>query len=114
MQNDFLLNTVRSQRRTFLLSAETEKRENVDYIKILYDMSEAKAQEVLRILPKEQLKELKERDTGALRNKMVDLTNFIEVTLNEQDDFLKVRETLTRIVYLPEKKSIVSILPYIT
>jgi hypothetical protein len=28
---------------------------------------------------------------------MVDLTKFIEVSLNEQDDFLKVRETLTRI-----------------
>ena len=26
---------------------------------------------------------------------MVDLTKFIEVSLNEQDDFLKVRETLT-------------------
>ena len=28
---------------------------------------------------------------------MVDLKQFVEVTLNEQDDFLKVRETLTRI-----------------
>ena len=28
---------------------------------------------------------------------MVDLNKFIEVSLNEQDDFLKVRETLTRI-----------------
>jgi hypothetical protein len=28
---------------------------------------------------------------------MVDLTKFIEVSLDEQDDFLKVRETLTRI-----------------
>jgi hypothetical protein len=28
---------------------------------------------------------------------MVDINNFIEVTLKEQDDFLKVRETLTRI-----------------
>ena len=28
---------------------------------------------------------------------MYDLSNFIEVTLSEQDDFLKVRETLTRI-----------------
>lgn len=28
---------------------------------------------------------------------MADLTNFIEVTLVEQDDFLKVKETLTRI-----------------
>ena len=28
---------------------------------------------------------------------MVDLSQFVEVSLNEQDDFLKVRETLTRI-----------------
>jgi hypothetical protein len=28
---------------------------------------------------------------------MVDLDKFVEVTLKEQDDFLKVRETLTRI-----------------
>lgn len=28
---------------------------------------------------------------------MVDITRFVEVELNEQDDFLKVRETLTRI-----------------
>ena len=28
---------------------------------------------------------------------MIDLTQFIEVKLNKQDDFLKVRETLTRI-----------------
>lgn len=28
---------------------------------------------------------------------MVDLTKFVEVSLEEQDDFLKVRETLTRI-----------------
>lgn len=30
-------------------------------------------------------------------NEMYDMSNFIEVTLNEEDDFLKVRETLTRI-----------------
>jgi len=28
---------------------------------------------------------------------MIDLTKFVEVKLNDQDDFLKVRETLTRI-----------------
>ena len=68
MQNDFLLNTVRSQRRTFAKWLKPEKRENVDYIKILYNMSETKAQEALRILPKEQLKELKERaDTGGTK-----------------------------------------------
>ena len=28
---------------------------------------------------------------------MINITDLVEVTLNEQDDFLKVRETLTRI-----------------
>ena len=37
---------------------------------------------------------------------MVDLTNFIEVTLNEQDDFLKVRETLTRIGVSSRKEKV--------
>ena len=36
---------------------------------------------------------------------MVDLSKFVEVILNEQDDFLKVRETLTRIgVYSRKEK----------
>jgi len=37
---------------------------------------------------------------------MVDLNNFIEVTLNEQDDFLKVRETLTRIGVSSRKEKV--------
>lgn len=37
---------------------------------------------------------------------MVDLTKFIEVTLNEQDDFLKVRETLTRIGVSSRKEKV--------
>ena len=37
---------------------------------------------------------------------MVDLTRFIEVTLNEQDDFLKVRETLTRIGVSSHKEKV--------
>jgi hypothetical protein len=36
----------------------------------------------------------------------VDLTRFIEVTLNEQDDFLKVRETLTRIGVSSRKEKV--------
>jgi hypothetical protein len=39
-------------------------------------------------------------------NKMVDLTKFVEVSLNEQDDFLKVRETLTRIGVSSRKEKI--------
>ena len=37
---------------------------------------------------------------------MVDLDNFIEVTLNQQDDFLKVRETLTRIGVSSRKEKV--------
>jgi hypothetical protein len=37
---------------------------------------------------------------------MVDLAKFIEVTLNEQDNFLKVRETLTRIGVSSRKEKV--------
>jgi len=37
---------------------------------------------------------------------MFDLSKFIEVTLTEQDDFLKVRETLTRIGVSSRKEKI--------
>ena len=37
---------------------------------------------------------------------MVDLSKFIEVTLTEQDDFLKVRETLTRIGVSSRKEKV--------
>jgi|TARA_R110000868_G_scaffold79800_3_gene226936 hypothetical protein len=37
---------------------------------------------------------------------MVDLSKFVEVILNEQDDFLKVRETLTRIGVSSRKEKV--------
>jgi len=37
---------------------------------------------------------------------MVDLNNFIEVTLKHQDDFLKVKETLTRIGVSSRKEKV--------
>ena len=37
---------------------------------------------------------------------MVDLTKFIEVSLKEQDDFLKVRETLSRIGVSSRKEKV--------
>jgi hypothetical protein len=37
---------------------------------------------------------------------MVDLTRFIEIQLNEQDDFLKIRETLTRIGVSSRKEKV--------
>ena len=35
---------------------------------------------------------------------MINITDLVEVTLNEQDDFLKVRETLTRIGVASKKE----------
>jgi hypothetical protein len=37
---------------------------------------------------------------------MVDISTFVEVKLNEQDDFLKVRETLTRIGVSSRKEKV--------
>lgn len=37
---------------------------------------------------------------------MVDLNSFIEIKLNEQDDFLKVKETLTRIGVSSSKEKV--------
>jgi hypothetical protein len=37
---------------------------------------------------------------------MVDLSKFVEILLNEQDDFLKVRETLTRIGVSSRKEKV--------
>jgi hypothetical protein len=39
-------------------------------------------------------------------SKMVDLTKFVEISLEEQDDFLKVRETLTRIGVSSRKEKV--------
>lgn len=39
-------------------------------------------------------------------NDMVDLSKFVEVELKEQDDFLKVRETLTRIGVSSRKEKV--------
>ena len=39
-------------------------------------------------------------------NEMVDLSKFVEVELTEQDDFLKVRETLTRIGVSSRKEKV--------
>ena len=37
---------------------------------------------------------------------MIDIQNLVEVTLREEDDFLKVRETLTRIGVSSKKDKI--------
>jgi hypothetical protein len=68
MQNDFLLNTVRSQKRPFAKWIKSEKSDDIECIKPVYGFSDAKARQALLLLSKEQIQQLKEQtDTGGLR-----------------------------------------------
>jgi hypothetical protein len=68
LQNDFLLNTVRSKKRPFAKWVKAEKSEDIECIKIMYGLSDTKAREAIRLLSDEQIQQLKEQtDTGGLR-----------------------------------------------
>ena len=68
LQNDYLLNTIRSRKRPFAKWIKPEKSEDIECIKHVYALSEGKAREVLRLLSKEQIQQLKEQlQTGGLR-----------------------------------------------
>jgi hypothetical protein len=68
MQNDFLINTVRSRKRPFAKWVKSEKSEDIECIKQVYSLSDSKAREVLRLLSKEQIQLLKQKiETGGLR-----------------------------------------------
>lgn len=68
LQNDFLLNTVRSQKRPFAKWIKSEKSDDLECIKTVYGFSDSKAKEASRLLSKEQIQQLKEKtDTGGLR-----------------------------------------------
>ena len=69
LQNDFLLNTVRSQKRPFAKWAKkSEQSEDIECVKQIFNYSNSKANEALRILSKEQIQKLKEQtDIGGLR-----------------------------------------------
>jgi hypothetical protein len=60
MQNDFLLNTVRSMKRPFAKWAKAEKNDDLECIKLAFSLSDSKAREALRLLSKEQILQLKE------------------------------------------------------
>ena len=69
LQNDFLLNTIRSKKRPFVKWAKSDKSEDIQCIKTVYGFSDTKALEALRLLSDEQIQQLKEKtDTGGLRN----------------------------------------------
>ena len=68
LQNDFLLNTIRSKKRPFIKWAKSEKSEDIECIKRIYGFSDKKAYDALRLLNDEQIQKLKEKtDIGGLR-----------------------------------------------
>ena len=67
MQNDFLLNTVRSMKRSFAKWAKSEKDDDIACVKMVYGLSDSKARDAMRLLTKEQIQQLKkETFTGGL------------------------------------------------
>ena len=67
LQNDFLLNTVRPQKRPFAKWVKAEKSDDLECIKQIYGFSDSKAREALKLLSKEQIQQLKEQtQTGGL------------------------------------------------
>ena len=68
LQYDFLLNTIRSQKRPFAKWVKSEKSEDLECIKQVFGLSDQKAREAKRLLSNEQIQQLKEQtDTGGLR-----------------------------------------------
>ena len=68
LQYDFLLNTIRSQKRPFAKWVKAEKSEDLECIKQVFGLSDQKAREAKRLLSNEQIQKLKEQtDTGGLR-----------------------------------------------
>jgi hypothetical protein len=68
LQYDFLLNTIRSQKRPFAKWVKVEKSEDLECIKQVFGLSDQKAREARRLLSNEQIQKLKEQtDTGGLR-----------------------------------------------
>jgi hypothetical protein len=66
-QFDFLINTVRSQKRPFAKWIKSEKSDDIECIKTIYGFSDLKAREAYRLLSKEQIQQLKEKtSTGGL------------------------------------------------
>lgn len=70
LQNDFLLNIVRKNKRPFAKWVKTVKSDDIECIKQVYHISDQKAKEVLSILTQEQIEELKQMaNTGGLGKK---------------------------------------------
>jgi hypothetical protein len=61
MQYDFLINTVRSQKRSFVKWVKSEKNDDLRCLMDVYGFSEKKAREVFDLISKEELEQLKQK-----------------------------------------------------
>jgi hypothetical protein len=61
LQNDFLLNTIRSTKRTYAKWEKSEGNDDIECVKMAYGFSDTKALEALRLLSNEQIQQLKEQ-----------------------------------------------------
>jgi len=69
LQNDFLLNTVRSQKRPFAKWVKAEMDDDIMVVKNYFGFSASKAREAMRLLSVQQIKEIKEKmSTGGIKN----------------------------------------------
>lgn len=70
LQFNFLINTIRSQKRPFAKWVKSEKSDDLECIKTAYGYSDTKAREALRLLSNEQIQQLKEKTlTGGLNKR---------------------------------------------
>jgi hypothetical protein len=68
LQFDFFINITRSKKRPFVKWVKPEDNDNMEYIKKVFDCSNAKALDILRLLNHEQIQKIKEQaDHGGLR-----------------------------------------------
>jgi hypothetical protein len=69
LQFDFLLNTVRSQKRPFAKWVKAEMDDDIMVVKNYFGFSASKAREAMRLLSVQQIKEIKEKmSTGGIKN----------------------------------------------
>jgi len=68
LQYDFLLNTVRSQKRPFAKWVKSEKSDDIDAIKLYFGFSDTKAREAIILLSKDNIKNIREKiDVGGVK-----------------------------------------------
>ena len=61
LQYDFFINTIRSRKRPFVKWIKPEKRQDVEAIKLIYNMSSQKASEAINLLSESQLEIIKKK-----------------------------------------------------